>query len=97
MGLTNPLGVEFELAQVIRRSHCDRAGTHECVGEVTIGRGEVRLNCVLCGKGELVPGWDSFAAAKLAMIFTAAGIQWDALDITAKVAAVAKYSELLSK
>ena len=46
--------LSFEMAQTLRRSHCDRRGQeHECVGVVTIKRGEVCLDCPLCGKGDV--------------------------------------------
>ena len=82
----------FDIAQALRRSHCDRREqAHECVGEVTIKRGEICLNCPLCGKGEEIPGWSFEAAEKLRPIFAAAGINWDSLDFEAKRRAVSEY------
>ena len=83
----------FEMAQALRKSHCDRRGdeSHECVGEMTIKRGEICLDCKLCGKGEDIPGWNHGAAAKLAAIFRAAGIEWDCLDLATKANAVREY------
>lgn len=79
----------FEMAQTLRRSHCDRPGQgHECVGEVTIKRGIVCLNCTLCGKGEHMPGWNSNIAFELEGAFEAAGMDWRALNVEAQVAAI---------
>lgn len=87
---------DFKMAQFLRQSHCDKAGEpgHEFVGQVTIKRGEVCLNCQLCGDGQQVPGWSSYAAERLAKIFGAAGIRWDALDMSSKLAAINAANEL---
>lgn len=88
--------IDYEMAQLLRRSHCDKSGDkgHECVGTVTIKRGEVCLDCPLCGKGEDTPGWNSFIANRLDMILHAAGLQWSSLSVEAQVRAIAKYSEI---
>jgi len=88
--------LDFEMAQLIRESHCDRKGDegHTCVGSVTIKRGEVCLDCPLCGKGEQRPGWSTFIANRLDMIFHAAGIKWDCLALDVQLAAIRKYVEL---
>lgn len=85
----------FEMAQTIRRSHCDRSGReHECVGVVTIKRGEVCLDCPLCGVASDIPGWFSSRAEKVQAIFEAAGISWSSLDMQAKLMSVRKFGEL---
>lgn len=87
--------LQFELAQTLRRSHCDRAGEdHECVGAMTVRRGEVCLDCPLCGKGEHTPGWNTFTADRLDMIFDAAGIRWDSMTTDAQVKAIQRYDEI---
>ena len=80
----------FEMAQALRRSHCDQKDdkSHECVGEVTIKRGEVCLDCKLCGKGGEIPGWNHFTAKLLEKCFEAAGINWGSLGMEARLAAV---------
>lgn len=80
----------FAIAQALRESHCDRKGEeHSCVGTVTIKRGEMCLNCPLCGSDEGPPlGWSSATAAALRCIFSTAGINWDSLDIQAQASAV---------
>lgn len=86
----------FQVAQSLRKSHCDRkddAG-HKCVGTVTIKSGVVCLDCPLCGKGEQIPGWRTFVANKLDMIFCAAGIKWDALTLERQLEAIKKYVEV---
>ena len=82
----------FEMAQALRRSHCDRSDQpHECIGTVTIKRGEVMLDCSLCGHGSDCPAWDSGVADTLSAIFRSAGIEWRSLDHEAKLAAIAAY------
>lgn len=84
----------FEIAQALRRSHCDRKEqAHECVGEVTIKRGMVCLDCKLCGKGEEIPGWNGAAATSLRLIFAAAGIEWASFDIETKVRVISEFRE----
>lgn len=82
----------FAIAQALRQSHCDRKGQeHECVGSVSIERGKVNLSCALCGKGESIPGWSTYTAVKLSLIFRAAGISWENLTLDAQVSAIAAY------
>lgn len=85
-----PTDTTFEMAQALRRSHCDRRDEphHECVGVVTIKRGEVCLDCPLCGKGEDIPGWSGTLAVELRLVFDAAGINWDSLHMEAKLNAI---------
>lgn len=84
----------FAIAQAIRDSHCDRKGAdHQCVGEVTIKRGEVCLNCPLCGKGEQIPHWNDRHAKALRRIFDAAGIDWRCLEFEAQRRAVEQYGK----
>lgn len=79
----------FDIAQALRRSHCDRKGSeHDCVGEVTIKRGEICLDCKLCGKGSEIPDWHGSIATALELVFEAAGISWQSLSIDAKLAAI---------
>ena len=85
----------FEMAQLLRKSHCDKKeDNHECVGEMTVKRGEICLSCSLCGKGEYTPGWSAFIANKLDIIFSAAGFKWDSLTVEAKVAAIKAYQQV---
>lgn len=85
-------GFDFEMAQALRRSHCNRAGhEHECVGEMTIARGKVCLNCALCGPAEHIPGWCSATDNVLRAVFSAAGINWDCLTLEDRVRAIRKH------
>ena len=84
----------FEMAQALRKTHCDRKGhEHECVGELTVKRGEVCLNCQLCGEAEVSPGWNAQSAIELAAIFRAAGVHWESLSLDAQLAAIRSYKE----
>lgn len=83
------MDAQYEMAMALRKSHCDRDGKeHECVGEVTIKRGEVCLNCPLCGTGEHIDGWDALAARQLENVFHAAGIDWNSLTLDRRVDAI---------
>lgn len=85
---------DYEMAMALRRSHCDRKGKeHECVGEVTIKRGCVYTDCQLCGKGQQFPGWDSRVADMLRVVFNSAGIDWDRLELDAKVDSIRSFNE----
>lgn len=80
---------QHEMAQALRASHCDRPNAiHECVGEVTIKRGEVCFACKLCGSGCERPGWDERDARRLKAVLAVAGLEWDALSVHAQVAAI---------
>lgn len=79
----------FEIAQALRRSHCDLLDKpHECVGEVTIKRGEVCLNCARCGKGEERPHWNHQIANELQVAFKAAGFDWSSMNVESQVMAI---------
>ncbi len=91
-------GFDFEMAQALRRSHCDRkGGEHECVGEMTIKRGTVCLNCPLCGPAEHIPGWDSRINDLLAGVFKQAGIDWNCLTLEDRVRAIQHYKRQASE
>lgn len=86
------MNTELEIAQAVRRSHCDRKGAeHECVGELTVRRGEVILNCPLCGPGELCEPWNQRAYESLRAIFAQAGVDFSALAKDAQNNAMAEY------
>ena len=84
---------DFEMAQALRRSHCDRKDEvgHKCVGEMAITSGEVKLSCQLCGAGEQIINWNSEVATILNRVFGAAGINWDSLVIESKIDAIQAY------
>lgn len=85
---------DFEMSQALLRSHCDRKGhEHECVGEVTVKRGKVCLNCQLCGSGDQIPGWCSSTDEYCRRLFAAAGIDWDSIDFEARLRAIRKAQE----
>lgn len=87
---------EFEMAQLLRKSHCDRkseGGAHDCVGEMTVKRGQIDLSCQLCGKGDCIPGWSTINSLRVESIFRAAGVSWGSLNIEAQVAAIRAYEK----
>lgn len=86
---------QFDMAQMLRQSHCERKDRpHDCVGTTIISKGKVCLDCPLCGKGEDIPGWRTFTANRLDMIFRAAGVKWDSLNIESQVAAIREYERI---
>lgn len=89
------MDASFEMAQAFRRSHCDRKGReHECVGEVTIKRGHVCLNCPVCGPGDLnEPDWDFKVAGLLDGVFNAAGISWSSLSYERQLDAIKTFKK----
>lgn len=83
------------LAQELRRAHCSHkdagAEEHVCVGECTIKRDGVHLDCKLCGKGEELIAPFEFESVAVRAIFAAVGIEWKSLTPEAQRAAVAAY------
>ena len=67
-------------AMRLHQRYCHRQDRpHECVGQATIKRGEVCLDCPLCGKGEHHP-WRPQLVRHAEDILAAAGMQWHTLN-----------------
>jgi len=67
-------------AMALHRRYCDRQDRpHECVGQATIKRGEVCLDCPLCGKGEHYP-WRPQLVKHAENVLAAAGLQFHTLN-----------------
>lgn len=83
-------------AESLRRAHCahERAADREhiCVGECTITRSGVRLECVPCGNGSelLAPAGAEAEGAR--SVLEAAGVRWMSLTPEAQRDAVDAYA-----
>jgi hypothetical protein len=86
-------------AQQLRRAHCAHAEAqdpdHVCVGECTIRRGGVDLDCPVCGPGGEPLEPPSYKSAAVRRIFAAVGIDWTSLTLEARRAAVTAYEDSL--
>ena len=70
----------YKDAMNLHRRYCDRQDRpHECVGQATIKRGEVCLDCPLCGKGEHHP-WKPQFVQHAEDVLAAAGVQFHSLN-----------------
>lgn len=77
----------FEDAMALHARYCDRKDRpHQCVGQATIKRGEVCLDCPLCGKGDHVPLWKAWLVEHAEKILEAAGVQFHMLNREAQTA-----------
>jgi len=71
----------FKRAAALHADYCGKKHIpgHKCVGEITIKRGEVCMDCPLCGKGEEMP-WNASLAQKAEKIVDSAGVDWSGLS-----------------
>ena len=71
----------FKRAVALHGDYCGKKHipNHKCAGEITIKRGEVCLDCPLCGKGEEMP-WNASLAQKAEKIVDSAGVDWSGLS-----------------
>ena len=70
----------FSDAMSVHSRYCDRQEKdHACVGQATLKRGEVCLDCPLCGKGEHHP-WRPQLVEQAEKVLEAAGVKFSALN-----------------
>ena len=72
----------FTDAMSVHSRYCDRQEKekeHACVGQATLTRGEVCLDCPLCGHGEHHP-WRPQLVAQAEKVLEAAGLQFSSLN-----------------
>ncbi len=70
----------FSDAMSVHSRYCDRKDKeHACAGTATIRRGEVCLDCPLCGKGEQHP-WRPSVVKQAEDILAAAGLNFHVLS-----------------
>jgi hypothetical protein len=85
----------FRDAMALHRRYCDRRdATHECVGQATLKRGEVCLDCPLCGKGNHQP-WRPQLVERAKDILTAAGMSFDTLNCESQTAVLDKLEQII--
>jgi len=76
----NPDQTLFADAMALHQRYCNRPNnTHQCPGQTTIRRGEVCLECPLCGPATHHP-WNPQQVLLATDVLNAAGIRWDALN-----------------
>jgi hypothetical protein len=85
----------FHDAMALHKRYCDRRdATHECVGQATLKRGEVCLDCPLCGKGGHHP-WHPQLVERAKDILAAAGISFAALNRESQTAVLDKLEQII--
>jgi len=83
----------FADAMALHRRYCDRRDTtHECVGQATLKRGQVCLDCPLCGKGEHHE-WKPLLVHVAEGILAAAGVNFRSLNRECQVAVLDKLEQ----
>jgi len=85
----------FRDAMALHQRYCDRRdATHECVGQMSVRRGEVCLDCPLCGKGEQYP-WQPRLVNRAEEILSAAGLNFRSLNRECQVAVLEKLGQVI--
>jgi len=85
----------FQAAMALHKRYCDRMDSpHTCVGQATLKRGEVCLDCPLCGKGEHHP-WQPRLVNRAEDILAAAGLNFRSLNRECQVAVLDKLEQII--
>jgi hypothetical protein len=85
----------FHDAMALHKRYCDRNDkSHECVGQMSVKRGEVCLDCPLCGRGEHHP-WRPSLVHQAESIFAAAGVRFQSLNVESQVAVLDKLEQII--
>ena len=85
----------FADAMALHKRYCDRKDSpHECVGQATLRRGEVCLDCPLCGKGEHHP-WHPQLVERAKDILAAAGMSFATLNRESQTAVLDKLEQII--
>lgn len=85
----------FADAMALHRRYCDRRDTtHECVGQMSVRRGEVCLDCPLCGKGDHYP-WRPRLVHGAEDILAAAGLNFRSLNRESQTAVLHKLEQII--
>jgi hypothetical protein len=85
----------FRDAMALHKRYCDRNDTsHECVGQATLKRGEVCLDCPLCGKGDHHP-WRLSLVHQAENIFAAAGVRFQSLNVECQTAVLDRLEQII--
>jgi hypothetical protein len=85
----------FSDAMALHARYCDRKDKpHSCVGQATLKRGEVCLDCPLCGKGEHHP-WRPQLVQQAEDILAAAGLNFHMLNREGQSAVLNKLQQVI--
>jgi hypothetical protein len=85
----------FDDAMALHRRFCDRKDRpHSCVGQATLKRGEICLDCRLCGKGEHHP-WRPQLVQQAEDILAAAGLNFHMLHREGQSAVLDKLQQVI--
>lgn len=85
----------FNDAMSLHARYCDRKDKpHSCVGQATLKRGEVCLDCPLCGKGEHHP-WRPQLVQQAEDILAAAGLSFHMLNREGQSAVLNKLQQVI--
>lgn len=86
---------QFQAAMSLHSQYCDRKDRpHQCMGQMTIRRGEVLLDCALCGKGEHHPWRPQLVQAAEDLLATA-GLNFHMLNMEGQSAVLNKLNVIL--
>ena len=87
----------FRDAMALHKRYCERNGTsHECVGQMSVRRGEVCLDCPLCGKGDHYP-WRPQLVERAKDILAAAGMSFATLNRESQTAVLDKLEQIIKE
>lgn len=87
----------FRDAMNVHARYCDRKDRqHQCVGQATLKRGEVILDCALCGKGEHHP-WSPQLVQQAEDILAAAGLNFHMLHREGQSAVLNKINQVIKE
>ena len=85
----------FQAAMALHKRYCERRDTmHECVGQMSVKRGEVCLDCPLCGNGEHHP-WRPSLVHQAESIFAAAGVRFQSLNVECQTAVLDRLEQII--
>ena len=86
----------FDAAMALHQRYCDRTHNkpHSCMGQVTLKRGEVCLDCPLCGKGDHHP-WRPQLVQQAEELLAAAGLNFSMLHREGQAAVLNKLQQII--
>jgi hypothetical protein len=85
----------FHDAMALHKRYCDRNDkSHECFGQMSVKRGEVCLDCPLCGRGGHHP-WHPQLVERAKDILAAAGMNFAALNRECQTAVLDKLEQII--
>lgn len=86
----------FVEAMSLHARYCDRKDNpHACIGQATLKRGEVCLDCPLCGRGEHHP-WRPQLVQAAEDVLAAAGLNFHMLHREGQAAVLNKLQQVVA-